>query len=292
MKKLLCTFFLAGLFAGNVYAQLNDYKYIVVPKKFEAFKNENQHQTTTLIKYLFEQQGFNSTYDDSLPEDLNNNRCLGLTTHLEDESSLFRTKVTLVLKDCQAREIFRTQEGSSKEKDFRESYSEAIRQAFQSIEMITYAYSPKATASEPVTLSFKNDVKLPVEKNPEPSVENTRKEDIAVLSQEATPERQSYKNLEPKPSDIKKEKTVVNALPEVKGVEAPDIWYAQAIPNGFQLVDSTPKVVLKLLRSSIANTYLAENETSHGFVYQKNGQWWYEYYSGGQLVAEQLNIKF
>lgn len=292
MKKLLCTLILGGLFAGNVYAQLNDYKYIIVPKKFEAFKKENQYQTTTLIKYLFVQQGFNTTYDDSLPDDLNNNRCLGLTTHLEDESSLFRTKVALVLKDCQAREIFRTQEGSSKEKDFREAYSEAIRQAFQSIEMITYAYSPEAPATEPVTVSFKNDVKQPPEKKPEQSVEMASKKEVTVISQEATPERQSYKNLEPKPSDIKKEETIVNVMPEAKGIETPDIWYAQAIPNGFQLVDSSPKVVLKLFRSSIANTYLAENETSHGLVYQKNGEWWYEYYSGGQLIAEQLNIKF
>ncbi len=58
-------------FQAYSQSQLNEYKYIIVPKKFDGFKNENQYQTSTAIKYYFVQQGFNAVYEDALPQDLN-----------------------------------------------------------------------------------------------------------------------------------------------------------------------------------------------------------------------------
>ena len=57
-SKVTYILWLALMFGGAVNAQLNDYKYIIVPKKFEEFRSENQYQTSTLIKYYFEENGF------------------------------------------------------------------------------------------------------------------------------------------------------------------------------------------------------------------------------------------
>ena len=112
----------------NAHAQavLNDYKYVIVPKKFEGFRSENQYQTSTLVKYYLEKQGFNAFYEDALPQDLNADRCLGLVTSLEEDSSLFATKVAVVFKDCRGIEQYRTQFGSSKAKQYKEAYRETI----------------------------------------------------------------------------------------------------------------------------------------------------------------------
>ena len=76
---------------SNAVAQFNDYKYIIVPKKFDAFRKENMHSTSTTIKYLLTKRGFNAVYDDALPDDLFQDRCLGLVAILQDDSSLFVT---------------------------------------------------------------------------------------------------------------------------------------------------------------------------------------------------------
>ncbi|MEX0290606.1 MAG: hypothetical protein AB3N14_15990, partial [Flavobacteriaceae bacterium] len=259
MKKTIFTLFFLGVFVSSAQAQLNEYKYIIVPKKFEDFKRENQYLTSTLVKHLFVERGFNAVYEDALPDELFNDRCLGLIAEIKDESSMFVTKASLVLRDCKTQEVFSTQQGSSKEKDFKISYGEALREAFRSFDGIDYSYTPKSvnTTTEPVTVSFKNDVKQLEENKPEAEsvtekVENVAEETMtaevkkeAVVEQQATPEEQSYKNKTPEPSDIKKAApppAVETTEEPVMEVEMSDVLYAQPIANGFQLVDSSARV--------------------------------------------------
>ena len=295
---------------GSIQAQLNDYKYIVVPKKFNDFKRENQYLTSTLVKHLFAEKGFNAIYDDALPDELNNDRCLGLTAQIKDESTMFLTKATIVLLDCQSQEVFLTQQGTSKEKEFRLSYGNAIRDAFRSFDEISYSYAPSAAEmpSEKVTVSFKDDVKqLPEVK----TVENENKEEVAakvmeegkvaenktipevVVAEVAAPEPQVKKDPEPRASDNNTVAIGGNSVTVTENApDNNDILYAQEIPNGFQLVDSAPKVRLKIYKTSLARVYLSENEKGNGLVYEKNGQWLLEYYDGSNLKLEKLNIKF
>ncbi|MCJ7467469.1 MAG: hypothetical protein MUO53_12345 [Maribacter sp.] len=269
------------------HAQLNEYKYIIVPKKFDGFRNENQYQTSTLFKYLLVQKGFEAVYDDALPEDLNANRCLGLLLDFEDLSSMFSTKVILKLKDCNSAVIMATELGKSKEKDFKLAYNEAIKDAFRSFDAINYSYNPKDKDEEPVTLRFKNDVKK-LEEPPKETPKN-RKEQVAI--EEVTPERQTYKSVEPVPSDLKKgENDMAKATPSPMAIS--DVLYAQEVPNGYQLVDSTPKIRLKLFKTSKPDQYLAKSDEIEGIVYAKEGKWFFEYYVGDQLRVEELNIKF
>ena len=83
LRVLFLTVFSVGL-SMSINAQLNKYKYVIVPKHFNAYKTPNKYQTSTLIKHFFTENGFNAVYDDALPEDLANNRCLGLLMDFED----------------------------------------------------------------------------------------------------------------------------------------------------------------------------------------------------------------
>jgi len=74
--------------------------------------------------------------------------------------------------------------------------------------------------------------------------------------------------------------------------DATGTLYAQATPNGFQLIDTTPKKVLTLLKTSLPDYYIATNGPVAGVVFKKNEEWLYEYYKDDKLVSQKLQIKF
>jgi len=276
-KVLYILLFAMGL-NTVVNAQLNDYKYIIVPKKFDAFKSVNEYQTSTLVNYYFEENGFNALYDDALPVDLAGNRCLGLLANLEDDSNMFSTKITIVLKDCNNVEVYRSVEGVSKIKEYDKAYKDAIQKAFVSFAGMDYNYVPQEQEqkeSATVTLNFKDDVK---------SVQENSKEHI--IEQKATTEEQVYKAVEPKPSSIVR-------VVEKQSSELPnEVLYAQPTDFGYQLVDSTPKVVLKLQETSMDNVFMTDFNGYNAVVFQKDGNWLLEYSENGEKVQKELDIKF
>ena len=75
-------------------------------------------------------------------------------------------------------------------------------------------------------------------------------------------------------------------------VQIAGVLYAQAISNGYQLVDNTPKKVMILLKTSLADYFIAEAGASNGIVFKKDGAWVFEYYKDSQLVSQKLEIKF
>lgn len=68
--------------------------------------------------------------------------------------------------------------------------------------------------------------------------------------------------------------------------------YAQATSNGFQLIDTTPKKVLTLLKTSIPDYFIAVDGATNGVVFKKNEEWIFEYYKDNKLVSLKLQIKF
>lgn len=90
--------------------------------------------------------------------------------------------------------------------------------------------------------------------------------------------------------NVVEEKMVELVQTEVK--VNPNQLFAQAIANGFQLVDTTPKIVLKMLKTSQADYFTAVSDTKNGVVFKKNNEWFFEYYEKDKLVSEKLAIKF
>jgi hypothetical protein len=306
LKTILISVFILFSYLGWGQGNLNDYKYIIVPKKFEGFRNVNEHQTSTLIKYLFTQKGFTAVYDDDLPEDLRQNRCLGLEASLKDDSSMFSTKTIIALIDCNGVSVYETKQGISRIKEYKESYNEAINSAMNSFNSANYSYVGKTENPKPITVSFKNDVKKledkttnletkekiypPKEVSVQDSTNKKPKNVNPMVTQQATTENQLYENKEPVVLENVEESGMEKLTP--KRIDQKDVWYAQALPNGYQLVDSSPKIRMRLLKSSKDNVYMAQSDEQNGMVYQKEGKWIFEYYAGDKLVQEELKIKF
>lgn len=71
-----------------------------------------------------------------------------------------------------------------------------------------------------------------------------------------------------------------------------ELLYAQPIANGFQLVDATPKVILKILKTSNPAIYTVIKGNVTGVLISKDNQWFFEYYQDEKPISEKINIKF
>lgn len=142
MKKILLITILALATSLSGFSQdVNKYKYVIVPTQFEFLKGEDQYQLNSLTKFLFEKHGFEVLSEgDKLPSELANNRCKALTAFVKENSGLLSTKLIVGLKDCYNAEVFLSEEGMSRTKQYKQAYHEALREAFKSIEALNYHY--------------------------------------------------------------------------------------------------------------------------------------------------------
>ena len=82
------------------------------------------------------------------------------------------------------------------------------------------------------------------------------------------------------------------AIAPVADVSDPNLLYAQPTENGYQLIDKTPKVVMKLLKTSRPDSFIAIKDGVQGSLNAKDNQWFFEYYKNDQLVSEKVVVKF
>jgi len=255
MKGYALLLLLLVSFSGFAQNTINNYKYVVVPEKFSFSREDDQYGLNSLTKSLLEEKGFTVYFDNAtIPNELAGNRCNALNAEVVQKKGLFVTNLTLILKDCKGTVIFKSKEGKSREKEFLTSYNLALRDAFTSLNDVPYTYAGPANqgATEAATV-----------------VVTEVKETSVPAPAAAAP---------------------VAAVAQVK--DASGTLYAQATPNGFQLIDTTPKKVLTLLKTSVADYFIADNGVSQGIALKKGGEWYFEYYKDNQLISEKLLIKF
>ncbi|MBF4485933.1 MULTISPECIES: hypothetical protein [unclassified Flavobacterium] len=85
--------------------------------------------------------------------------------------------------------------------------------------------------------------------------------------------------------------SVVVSAP-VADITDPNLLYAQPTENGYQLIDKTPKVVMKLLKTSRPDSFIAIKDGIQGSLNAKDNQWFFEYYKNDQLISEKVVVKF
>ncbi|PKP14482.1 MAG: hypothetical protein CVU08_00190 [Bacteroidetes bacterium HGW-Bacteroidetes-3] len=188
--SLFLMFSCAVLFAQK---SVNSYKYILVPKQFEFQKSADQYQLNSLTKFLFERAGFTVLFtDESFPVDLANNRCLALNASVNNASGMLSTKLTIDLLDCYNAKVFSTKEGRSKEKDYKRAYQESIRNAFEDIDELNYAYDGTSVTNANINEDNKAEV-----------AKLTVKETVPVVEKKEVPEEPKVK--ENKPMEVAKQ---------------------------------------------------------------------------------------
>ncbi|WP_452222892.1 hypothetical protein [Lacinutrix chionoecetis] len=277
MKKTILLF-LAILAFSSVSAQqeLNDYKYVIVPKTYDFLKEADQYRVNSLTQFLFEKYNFEAFMEgDILPSDYGRNNCLGLKADVLKKSTLFKTKLTLQLKNCKEEIIYTSPEGTSREKNFKVAYNEALRNAFENFENVNYQYNPenaiKNTEATPLAEASQEEIKK-------------LKDEIKILKE--------TKNETKKEELPKKQETPVSI--NSKTVKEPSVakntLYSQATSNGFLLLDKTPKVVYTILNSGKKDVFIVKDKEA--VIYKLNGKWVIAEVKGDDLQVKALDIKF
>lgn len=72
----------------------------------------------------------------------------------------------------------------------------------------------------------------------------------------------------------------------------PNLLYAQPTETGYQLIDKTPKVIMKLMKTSRSDSFIAIKNGIQGTLNAKDNQWYFEYYKEDQLISEKIVVKF
>ena len=299
MKIKLFSMLIAFVVVSNIYAQsdLNNYKYVIVPNKFDFLAEKDQYRLNSLAAFLFKKYGFIALREgEAYPSDLSNNRCLALRSDVIKDSGLFKTKLKVELKDCDDRVIYTSQVGQSREKEFKKSYVEALRNAFKSFETVDYKYVPKendAVVATGAETKDQSEVTQEIQKLKQ-EIQTLKKEKEANTQAEVStkmeePVKEATTIVE-KETPKKAEKVISSETASIKKASTSSILYAQEISNGFQLVDSTPKVVYKIIKTGANNVFLVESLSA--IIYKEGNNWILEHYTGNTLMKEKLNIKF
>ena len=257
MKKtiLLIGFIFLSTTILSQNKSLNDYKYVVVPSTYAFLKKTDQFQLNSLTKFLFNKYNFEAIMDtEQLPDDAVINNCLVLKSNVFKEKAFLKTKLRVELKNCKGEIVYTSQEGESREKDYQKAYHEALRDAFTSFQSLDYKFTPKASddASKQVTSTT-----------------------VEVITQEN------------KPLVKEKTKTNTNEVVNNNNNEEGTVLYAQETANGYQLVDTTPKVVYILLETKLKDVFIVKDQNA--IVYKEEGRW---FLSNSNTQVSELNIKF
>ena len=280
MNKVFFILCIAIMSQFNSFSQeqLNDYKYIIVPSQYAFLGEDDKYQLNSLTNFLFNKYGYTAILEsETLPEDYKNNRCIALKAKVDKvKSGLFKTKLQINLHDCDNKLVFSSRIGESREKAYSKAYNLALRDAFKTFQVFSYAYKPNedviSKGTKKVEIEDKGDVKANEE------IERLKKEVEALKAKE--------KVVKTKPQEVIEE--VINE--SVTVADDDNLLYAQPIKNGFQVVDTEPKKVMVLLNSGVPNTFIVKGKDA--IVYKKGTLWIYSENTGSNLKSERLNIKF
>lgn len=254
--------FLMLFIASYSFSQsVNDYRGVIIPMKYDFQKKENQYRLQTITKANLQKAGFQAFYaTESIPVEFND-RCDLLYIDVKKENAFLVTKLYITFKDCYGTIIFQSSIGKSKEKEFDLAYSDALNEAFLSVYALHYKHNGTKAGSKAVIVPA-----APVEEVPSVGIPNV------VVPVAAA-------NIE-----VKNLKTSEN--------NNASLLYAQPTSYGYQLVDSEPKVVLKVYKTSNPASYMATKGSVQGVLVSKDNQWFFEYYQNDKLISEKINVKF
>ena len=244
---------IALFISGLGFAQsINDYKAVIIPLKYEFMKSDNQYRLATLTKFNLEKAGFEAYYVNEEKPMGLGDRCGLLDLEVVNQKAFLTTKLYIVFKDCFGKIVYQSEIGLSREKSYDVAYSEALNKAFESVIALNYKYNGNVNVA-----------------------------DAAPRAQVASTTTYNQ-NVQP----------TVAVATAVVTVPSATVLYAQPTTNGFQLVDSTPSVVLKIQKTAKPDFFLAQKAETNGVMYKKDNQWVFEYYKGDTLMSEKVDVKF
>lgn len=262
MKTIFFIFFCFGIVTSGLGQQVQNFRYIKVPVKFEFLKEENQYQLNALTGFLFEKKGFEVIYMEDIPAGID--RCEVLQADVHSDSGLFRSKLFFTLKNCKNETVFTSETGVSSEKNFKTSYHEALRNAFKSLEQ--FNSSNAGVVVDPIVSSDEIDV---YGEQPEEVII-----DPVVTAQE-------IEAIEPVKSASEVKVSAGGASENKKFTNGPVIYILKNTSVGFELYKKVDnKKFATLLKSGGGDNFLYSSKNISGNAF---------FDTSGNLVVEYLD---
>jgi hypothetical protein len=258
--------------ASQSFAQtVNDYAAVIIPLRYHFQKTDNEYRLQTVTKVHLQKAGFKAFYTNEIVPSTISNRCDLLYLDVKKENAFLVTKLYLSFKDCYGTEIYKSNIGKSREKEYLISYKEAFENAFISVSDLKYTYKGNKNV-ETITNTVVAKSPIEIESN--------------VITKTQTPDRALT------PSPVPEIVPIVNPLKPKKQFSNIGLLYAQPTTYGYQLIDSQPKVVLKLYKTSLSTSFIATNDAIQGVLVSKDNHWFLEYYQNDVFVSEKVEVKF
>ena len=160
MKHLsipLIAIFVASQTLLTAQTNLDQYKYVSVPNRFDFMKSSDQFQISSLAKFLLTKNKFTVLEDlEKYPADLAANQCLLLNLNVEQIKGFLKTKLEVQFLNCKNQVVFKSDIGMSREKDFKTAYHQSLRAAFSSVSEANYKFNETvdtvSTNEEPISV--------------------------------------------------------------------------------------------------------------------------------------------
>lgn len=294
MKSIitLCAFLMLFNFKGVSQESVNSYKYVIVPNSYTFLNEPDQYQTNSLTKFLFEKYGFTVLMaDDEFPEDLNNNRCLGLFADVEKQKAFLNTKLQVHLRDCNNKLVLSSDVGESREKEFSKVYNLALREAFKSFETLNYSYQPNSNITSKSTSKPAEKVE---DTKAQEEIDRLKKEVEALkekqlLEETIVVETVTAQTVEKVQAEAT-EKVESTLKKETKSDESIQSLFANPVENGFTISDASSKVLYHLVFSGKEDVYIVKGQDA--IVYKMNNSWIISKANDSGVSINTLNVKF
>ena len=130
MRKSLAIIFLFVSCLASAQANINQYQYVIVPSQFKFTSKVDQYRLNTLTKLLLEKYGFKVYFDsETLPAAIVDSKCDKLYADVTNFGNFITTKMKVSLTDCNNKLMYETAVGTSREKEYRIAYTQALREA-------------------------------------------------------------------------------------------------------------------------------------------------------------------
>lgn len=126
MKKIIAILVLISFSVLNAQ-QISDYKYIIVPKKFNDF-DENQYKLNTYLKNLLKKKNYEVLSEDvaSWPVEVRQNSCMATTADVKKLKNFLKNKVEITFTNCNEKQVGSV-EGISSIKEYEKGYQDALK---------------------------------------------------------------------------------------------------------------------------------------------------------------------
>ena len=186
MKKI--SMFVLAVCSTMAFAQkVSDYKYVMIPEKFQTFKNSYGLEASLAKALQGKKYEILPEAMDKWPTVARNNSCNVVNAEVLNDKNLFTNKVILQFKDCNKKVIFESK-GRSDIKEFEEGFADALKEALVKVGVsspVDMLPARNSDVASEVAHTVQNTLKEPSSAAPAANAYSNGKSDLQKIQVDA-----------------------------------------------------------------------------------------------------------